>query len=159
MSSRGEYTNEPPWLKAYQTYWEAQGYNLDLHDWHRVWSFALARAEPNLHAEFQSGQLAMLMGKPVEGVFTPMPGPRLSNVITQAIEKNLLHDSSKARCLVLPSHAWGCGLKGELKPCSTHHGKPSMPRRFKKPPVRKDENQERRTGVLPGHSVSTSPAG
>lgn len=149
-------SDDAPWLKAFQTHWETQAYNLDLPDWHRVWCFATARAEPNLHAEFTTGQLAKLMGKVTDSEFSAMSGPRLSNVIAQAVERKLLDETSNARCLVLPSHAWACGLKGSAQPCRTHEGKPSRPRRFRGSPSPKRENQEKADVLPAGQSVLTS---
>lgn len=145
-----------PHLATYQSHWETQGYNLDLPDWVRLYSFTVARAAPNLHAEFASNQLAQMMGKPVNGQFEPMAGPRLSNVINQAIERKFIDESSIARCLVLPAHAWGCGLSGADATCATHIGKPSKPRRFYAPKKRHEENLEKRMDVSTGHSVLAS---
>lgn len=145
-----------PHLATYQSHWETQAYNLLLPDWLRLHAFAVARAAPNLHAEFASGQLAQLMGKPVNGEFQPMAGPRLSNVITQAIERKFLDESSNARCLVLPAHAWGCGLSGAASPCATHAGKPSKPRRFFAPKKRREENLEKPLNVFAAQDVLTS---
>jgi hypothetical protein len=146
-----------PHLVTYQPAWETQGYNQDLPDWYRLYAFAIARSAPNLHAEFASGQLAMLMGKEVDGTFQPVRATRLSNIITHAVERNLLDEKSHARCLVLPGPlVWGCGLSGSAAPCNTCDGKRSKPRRFYAPKRRHEENLERRTDVLAGREVLTS---
>lgn len=146
----------PPFLMGLQSHWETQAYNLDLPDWHRLWCFGVARSAPNLHAEFATGQLAKLMGKVTDGQFKHMAAPRLSNVIAQSVDRKVLDASSNARCLVLPSHAWMCGLVGNSQPCRTHNGKPSRPRRFRGSPTRKRENHDRPTGIVAGQYVSTS---
>ena len=145
-----------PHLATYQSAWEAQAYNYDLPDWQRLVAFAVARSAPNLHAEFATGDLAMLMGKEVDGTFRPVTASRLSNVITQAVERKFLDDKSHARCLILPGHMWGCGLMGNTKPCNTCAGKRSRPRRFHAPKRRHEKNLERRTKVLAGQGVLTS---
>lgn len=83
-----------PWLATPQAHWENQANYPDTPDWYRLWCLAAARAEPNLHAEFGKGQLAMLMGKEESGKFAPMGPSRLSNVIKQAVGRRLLDESS-----------------------------------------------------------------
>jgi hypothetical protein len=145
-----------PHLATYQSPWEAMGYNHNLPDWYRLQAFAIARCAPNLHAEFASGQLSILLGKEVGGTFQPVKAPRLSNIIAQAKERKLLDEASHARCLILPSHMWGCGLIGNAKPCNTCHGKQSKPRRFHGTKRRLEKNLERPTEVLAGERVLTS---
>lgn len=139
--------NTGPFLMTMQSYWENQVHNFDLPDWHRLFCLAAARAEPNLHAEFQSGQMAKIMGRGSGRIFHPMKASRLSNVIAQAVERRLLDEIFNARCLVLPSSAWSCNLFGSQRLCATHYGKESRPRRFRGSKSTKIDSQERMASV------------
>lgn len=148
--------NTGPFLMTMQSYWENQIYNFVLPDWHRLFCLAVARSAPNLHAEFQPGQMATMMGRIESDILLPMKPPRLSNVIAQAVERRLLDETSNARCLVLPSSAWKCNLMGNRAPCATHYGKESRPRRFRGSKSSKIDNQERMTSVSAGQRVLVS---
>lgn len=139
-----------------QSYWENQVHNFVLPDWYRVYCLAVARAAPNLHAEFQSGQMAKIMAKVEGGILVPMKPQRLSNVIRQAVQRRLLDGMSNARCLVLPLSGWMCNLSGNGLPCTTHDGKVSRLRRLRGSKSIKIDSQERVLNISAGERILAS---
>lgn len=96
--------------------------NEELTAFYRLHYLALARAQPNGHAEFKRGALAKLVGR---------KGKRhhdLESAIQQAVKRNLLHPLSESKCLVLPTGLAEpydrTGGKSRHLPCRTHTGRP-----------------------------------
>lgn len=122
--------NENPWLMHRQIGWEPRIYDTAFPYWFRVWAVANARCAPNLHAEFETGELAKLLGKRKEdGSIEAVDRRDLDKYIKQAIERELLDGISCVKCLVLPAHAVGCRLPGAYSPCDYHTGEASKVRK------------------------------
>jgi hypothetical protein len=97
----------------------------------RVYAAAMARSEPNLHAPFESGELAMLLGKKQsDGSTEPVDRRDINKSVKKAVALQLLDEASSVRCLVLPDSRAACRRSGYKKPCAYHTGNAS---RIKKP--------------------------
>ncbi|SIG07046.1 Uncharacterised protein [Mycobacteroides abscessus subsp. abscessus] len=110
------------WRRTYQSVWDEHALNYRAHDaWFRVFAFAVARAGANGHAPCPQGEIAKVLGRPRnEGMWIPASPSGVSQAISLAKEKGLLHNTSHARCLVLPSHAWAGGLGSAVRQCPVH---------------------------------------
>jgi|KBSSwiStaDraftv2_1062776.scaffolds.fasta_scaffold838985_1 hypothetical protein len=110
------------WLKAYQSNWDEYALKHGVHDaWFRVFALAVARAGANAHAPCAPGEIAEVLGRPDDsGEWIPMSPSGVSQAINLAKRKELLAPASHARCLVLPSHAWGSGLGSAARRCPVH---------------------------------------
>lgn len=111
-----------PFLKVFTGPLEtlAMDQSIDAH--YRVHLLALARAEPNRHAEFKPGALARLMGK------NGKPHNDIGRVIQRAIARNLLDPSSMPECLVLPdglAAPYDRTGRAHRLDCKTHGGTPT----------------------------------
>jgi hypothetical protein len=62
---------EPGWARHYQNVWEARGPTRTVPLWARIAFLAFGHHKRNGHANFQRGQLALLMGRPGSGGFEP----------------------------------------------------------------------------------------
>lgn len=125
------YVTESSWLLSIQLGWESQIANSDLPYWMRVYAVAMARSEPNLHAPFESGELAELLGKSLpDGSKKAVDRRDLNKYVKKAIALDLLDEISSVRCLVLPASRTACRRSGYKKPCAHHTGKAS---KIKKP--------------------------
>lgn len=94
-----------------------------------MWAAAMARHKSNLHTPFGEGDLAYLLGRPVDGVHVPMATTRLSNLIKELRDRGLLAAGSGQRCLVLPAAHFDCDLPGAHEPCAWHHTRVSRPKK------------------------------
>lgn len=108
------------WLKAYQSVWDEHALNPAFDAWFRVLSLAVARAGANGHAPCAPGEIANALGRLRGCEWIPLSPTGVSQAIDRAKRKGLLHSTSGARCLVLPSHAWGSGLASATKRCPVH---------------------------------------
>lgn len=110
------------WVRTYQSTWgEKASDHTNYPDWFRVWSLAIARSTANGHATFSPGEIARILGCPgPEGIWVPKPGSGVSQAVSLAKRKGLIDESSNARCLVLPAHAWQGGLGSPSRRCSVH---------------------------------------
>jgi hypothetical protein len=125
------YLTESPFLLSTQIGWEPQIANSDLPLWMRVFAVAMARSEPNLHAPFESGELAELLGKRLpDGSTKPVERRDLHKCVKRAVALDLLDETSSVRCLVLPASRTACRRSGYKKPCAYHTGQAS---KIKKP--------------------------
>jgi hypothetical protein len=114
----------------HQIAWEERIYNRSFPLWFRIFATANARCTPNLHAEFETGELAKLLGKPnPDGTIKPLDRRHLHACVQKTIQMELLDATSSPRCLVLPSHAVGCRLPGADRQCRYHTGAASTPRK------------------------------
>jgi hypothetical protein len=111
-----------PFLKVFLSALEDLASNEELTAFYRLHLLALARAQPNGHAEFKRGALTKLVGR---------NGKRhhdLESAIQQAVKRNLLHPSSMPKCLVLPiglAEPYArTGEEARHFPCRTHSGRP-----------------------------------
>lgn len=119
MIVEAERYDEPLWLKIYVAPLENLAMSTDLPAYHRLHLLALARAEPNGHAEFKTGVLARLMGKDGQ------PHHDIGAAVHRGIETGLLHPSSMSTCLVLPeklAQPYGKTKRAKFLKCMTHHG-------------------------------------
>lgn len=112
---------EPAFLKVYTGHLEALAADQSVPAYLRAHYLAMARAEPNGHAEFPRGVLAKLLGK---------NGKRhhdVESAIQKAVAFRLLDADSMPTCLVLPDGlAAPHDRTGRAKrlPCRTHGGAP-----------------------------------
>jgi hypothetical protein len=124
----------------------------------RVYAVAMSRSEPNLHAPFESGELAELLGKSLpDGSKKAVDRRDLNKYVKKAVALNLLDETSSVRCLVLPASRTACRRPGYKKPCAHHTGKAS---KIKKPLALKQTasaplNRDNRNAALP---LFTGPA-
>lgn len=110
---------EAPWLMVSQAFFEHQMENGVL--WLRVANAALARCTPNMHAEFQPGELCKLL---------LTDASQLTRAIKRAVTEGMLAEDSKPTCLQL-SRCFGSNRPGSRKPCPTCTGKMSHPSRVR----------------------------
>jgi hypothetical protein len=143
---------EPPWLKVYQMPWDSRISDRDLPMWLRIYCIAFARAEPNLHANFQPGELAKMLGQEKSGELRPVHRANLRREIRTAVQKGYLADGSTARCLLLPASDVGCNLSGKWKPCPICTGKSSAPKR----PRRRKVTTDRESREMPANVQFTA---
>lgn len=107
--------DEPPFLKVYLAPLENLAMSRDIPVAERLLYLALARAEPNGHAEFKPGELSVLMG-----------GHRdITAAINRSVKAGRLDPASMSRCLVLPTglaQPYDKGGRAKHLKCQTHTG-------------------------------------
>ena len=110
------------WIRTYQSVWEERALDHENSpDWFRVWSLAVARSSASGHATFSSGEIARVLGcAGPDGLWVPKSATGVSQAVSLAKRKGLIDESSNARCLVLPAHAWQGGLGSPSRRCSVH---------------------------------------
>lgn len=148
----------PPWIATAQSFWEKQlyiGNDSPTRDWFHVYAAAMARCKPNLHAEFKSGELPMLLGRQDGSEFVPMNAHRLDTLIRECVCRGLLEKRSGRLCLVLPADHFACELPGSTSPCPTCSKKISRPRKIPNgSPMKESKRAPKKLQVAdsPGHS-------
>lgn len=122
----------------YQHVWTERGGRVGLPLWFRVSSLAYGAHRRNGHANFPTGDLEHVLGRPDEnGVWTPLPYKHVQRAIQSAIEYGMLGPGSTPRCLVVPQHAIEGGHAGSAaEVCTVHDKGPRTPRRATRPALR-----------------------
>lgn len=115
-------SRQNPFALHYQGVWRERSSDPALANWIRVAALAFGRHSKNGHANFGSGELATLLGKPgPNGEVKPISDSAVSNAIRYAKKKGWIAEESMARCLVVPRHAVVGGLGGsESTKCRFH---------------------------------------
>jgi hypothetical protein len=104
----------------YQKPWTERASNPDLPDWLRVCAAAYGRHRANGHATLRAGELARVVGTVDRRTGELRPNQNISRAIRTAVEYGFLAEGSRARCLVVPSHAVAGGLGSPHDPCREH---------------------------------------
>jgi hypothetical protein len=113
---------ENPFAMHRQSFWEEQAATLPL-AWQRLGAIAFATHKGNGHANFKSGELGMMLGKPGPEGWEALSPQHVSNLISTAKKAGWLAAESSSRCLVVPHHAIQGGLGSANEKCAVHHGK------------------------------------
>jgi MarR family len=108
-----------PWAAHYQSAWRERAGDTRLDLWLRVAALAFAHHKRNGHANFESGEIAKILGVSAQSV---------SRAIKKAKELGFIAGESNARCLVVPPWAvWG-GPGHPNDRCRFHPKKFTVPR-------------------------------
>lgn len=120
---------EEAWARHFQRPWHDDALNPRFPFALRVAFLAYGTHQANGHARFKQGEIAAVLGHLDEDGH-PVPADRrtVHRSIRQAIDFGLLDPSSKAMCLVVPSHRVSGGLGDDKAPC-IRHPKPVSERR------------------------------
>lgn len=125
-------SKENPFSMHRQGVWEERAADKSLPLWIRLSALAFACHRANGHANFKTGELEILLGKPgLSGQWDRVPATSVSRAIAAAKKAGWIADESNARCLVVPHHAITGGLGSEHEKCSVHIGKRSGKRHLK----------------------------
>lgn len=112
-----------PWAMHLQHAWHDDACNPRFPLPLRVAFLAYGTHRANGHAKFKQGEIAAVLGHLDEsGHHVPADRRTVYRAIRQAVEFELLDESSKLLCLVVPRHRIAGGIGIANAPCSRHRG-------------------------------------
>jgi hypothetical protein len=119
-----------PWAKHFQIDWDNRAANHNLPLWLRVVCLAYGRHEANGHANFQRGELSVILGTPPNGQnpFKRADRTHIRNAIAAAVRHGWLAEGSCSECLVVPGHAIEKNWGNPHAPCPVHERKVAQKR-------------------------------
>jgi hypothetical protein len=112
-------SNYPFWARHFQGPWQERAGDRRFPDWFRVSALAYGTHRANRHANFEPGQIGLILGRPDAHGIKPLDKGSVQRAIRKAIEYGFLAPASSSRCLV-PAHAVEGGQGKEWETCRWH---------------------------------------